>query len=401
MEGIFTLAMWVSLMALAIPTVTFVLEVLLGLRGRPAARASENLRVLPKSRVAVVVPAHNESAGIPATIVAIREQLRPGDRLLIVADNCHDDTAAVARALGAEVTERFDDLRRGKGYALDHGVFVLRQDPPDMILMVDADCILQPGGLAALAGRCGELVRPIQAQYLMRAPAGASVKTKVAELAWLVKNRVRPLGASRLGWPCQLTGSGMMFPWSLIDKAPLASGHLVEDMQLGAWLAQQGAAPVYCDEALVTSVFPSEDGSLAAQRQRWEHGHLALILSQGPRMISQALLGRRWALLGMALDMCVPPLTSLILLLTLLLPLALLHAFVLGGGLLVSCAALMLSAVGVAVGSAWWAHGRQVVSSSELAAVPAYALSKISVYAGFMVRRQMSWVRTGRDHESK
>ena len=72
--------------------------------------------------VAVLVPAHNESSGLLPTLANIQSQLLPGDRLLVVADNCSDDTAALARAAGAEVVERNDPTRRGKGYALDWGV---------------------------------------------------------------------------------------------------------------------------------------------------------------------------------------------------------------------------------------------------------------------------------------
>src|SRR6476469_7481059 len=56
----------------------------------------------------VLVPAHDEESGLPPTLAGLRSQLRPGDRLLVVADNCTDRTAAVARAAGAEVVERHD-----------------------------------------------------------------------------------------------------------------------------------------------------------------------------------------------------------------------------------------------------------------------------------------------------
>ena len=74
-----------------------------------------------RAPLAVLVPAHDEEEGIAATLAAVLAQLGPHDRLLVVADNCSDATAAVARAAGAEVVERSSDLR-GKGYALAHGI---------------------------------------------------------------------------------------------------------------------------------------------------------------------------------------------------------------------------------------------------------------------------------------
>ena len=64
--------------------------------------------------IAVLIPAHNESYGLVATLYSIKAQLQPQDRLLVVADNCSDDTAEVAKNSGAEVIERQDLKNRGK-----------------------------------------------------------------------------------------------------------------------------------------------------------------------------------------------------------------------------------------------------------------------------------------------
>ena len=92
--------------------------------------------------IAVLVPAHNEGSGLPSTLANIQSQSLVGDRLLVVADNCSDDTAAVARARGAEVVERNDPTKLGKGFALDCGVRHLSSNPPEIIIIVDADCRL-------------------------------------------------------------------------------------------------------------------------------------------------------------------------------------------------------------------------------------------------------------------
>ena len=108
----------------------------------------------PAIRVAVLVPAHNESAGLQGTLADIKGQLRSGDRLLVVADNCTDDTAVVARASGAEVTERQEPEKIGKGYALAWGLRQLDVDPPEAVIMVDADCRLAVGTIDQLAMAC-------------------------------------------------------------------------------------------------------------------------------------------------------------------------------------------------------------------------------------------------------
>jgi cellulose synthase/poly-beta-1,6-N-acetylglucosamine synthase-like glycosyltransferase len=386
---------------LSIPSAVFAAQCLRAARPR-RSHPLESMQT--EASVTVLVPAHNEADGIGRTVQSVLPQLQPGDRLLVVADNCSDHTAQVARGLGAEVIERQHASLRGKGFALDHGVKHLSEAPTDLVLMIDADCVLHPGGLGILKQQGAFLQRPVQCCDLMQAPDGASLKTKVAAFAWLVKNKVRPLGSAGLGWPCQLMGTGMIFPWAVIRNAPLASGHLAEDMQLGASLAMQGMWPMYCDHALVTSSFPMSDAAQSAQRTRWEHGHLATIASQGPGLLTEALRQRSWKLLGMALDMCVPPLTSLVLMLCVLAALAsinvLWHPSTVA--MLVLCmTSLSLVAVLTAVLVSWWVYGRETLSSAELRSIPAYVFSKVPVYAGFITRRQTHWIRTKRDHESR
>ena len=94
----------------------------------------------PRGRLAVLVPAHNELVGLRPTLADLKRQLRSDDRLLVVADNCDDDTATVATSLGAEVTVRTDPTKIGKGYALDWGLNHLAKDAPDLVIIVDADC---------------------------------------------------------------------------------------------------------------------------------------------------------------------------------------------------------------------------------------------------------------------
>jgi cellulose synthase/poly-beta-1,6-N-acetylglucosamine synthase-like glycosyltransferase len=351
----------------------------------------------PRSQsVAVLMPAHNEAAGIAVAIQAVRAQLGPRDRLLVVADNCSDETAAVARAAGAEVTERTNAQRRGKSYALEHGVGWLAQEPPAVVLIIDADCIVAPRAVELLARRCLASSRPVQALYLMHAPPQAGPGQRIAEFAWVVRNKLRPLGADALGWPCQLMGSGMAFPWDLIRTAPLASGHLVEDMQLGLDLARRGAPPLFCPQAQVSSVFPSDAEGVRSQRTRWEHGHLSVLAALGPRVLVSALARRDPRLAAMALDLMVPPLAALVLVLGVLVVAgAAWWAF--GNDpwpFAVSAAAVVLLKIGLAL--AWWREGRQLVSSRELFSLPWYVASKVPVYVRLFTKRQVEWVRTKR-----
>ena len=352
-----------------------------------------------RPRVAVLVPAHNEAAGIAESLASVQCQLLPGDRLLVVADNCSDDTAAMSLIAGAEVIERHDPQHRGKGYALDFGVRHLEVDPPQVLVMLDADCYLAPGALDALVTRCAQSGRPVQSLNLMQVRSGSGLDLRFAEFAWRVKNQVRPLGACRLGGPCQLMGTGMAFPWSLIRGVPLASGLLVEDMQLGIDLALAGWAPLFVPQALVTSRFPDTAHAARAQRSRWEHGHLSVLIHGVPRLLAAGLANGDRQLLALGADLMVPPL-ALLLLLTLMLGALNLGAWLLLGAIVPLVTSLLALAMIIsAVASAWRLFGAGTVSGGELLLAPLYALRKLPVYASFVLRRQTQWVRAKRDGE--
>jgi cellulose synthase/poly-beta-1,6-N-acetylglucosamine synthase-like glycosyltransferase len=380
-------------LTLSVPILVLFTEVVLAC---PLYRA----RAMPggrRPRVAVVVPAHDEALLIAATVRAIVPQLLAGDRLLVVADNCADDTAPIAAAAGAEVLERFDREHRGKGYALDFSVRELARNPPEVVVIIDADCEAGSGTIDRLARLCLETGRPVQALDLMRSPAGAGLRTHIAEFAWLVKNHVRALGLHRLGLPCQLMGTGMAFPWAVIRNAELASGHLAEDLQLGIELARAGKPALFCPEAQVISFFPGTADGITGQRTRWEHGHLGAIAGIAPRLLLEALRRRHRNLLALALDLCVPPLALLVLLvMTVHAVSAVFYAATgLALPLLLAMATFVIFAAAVLM--AWFRYARQVISLASLAYAPLYALWKIPLYVKFMAKRQVEWVRSRRD----
>jgi cellulose synthase/poly-beta-1,6-N-acetylglucosamine synthase-like glycosyltransferase len=347
--------------------------------------------------VAVLVPAHNESSGLLPTLANIRNQLLPGDRLLVVADNCSDDTATVAKAGGAEVVERNDPTKRGKGYALDWGVRHLSSNPPGIIIIVDADCRLADGAVDSLTSTCAMTGRPVQALYLMTAPVHSQVNQQVAEFSWRVKNWLRPLGLRSLGLPCQLMGTGMAFPWDVIRSADLGNAQIVEDLKLGLDLTLAQHPPVFCPSARVTSEFPSSEKGAGTQRKRWEQGHIDMILKTAPRLFAIAIARRDRDLLAITLDLAVPPLSLLAMLLLGTFGLSLLYAIVGYSAAPLAVSTVSLSIFATATLLAWLKCGRDVVPPRALLLVPSYALRKLTLYRHFVFGKiDSEWTRTDR-----
>jgi cellulose synthase/poly-beta-1,6-N-acetylglucosamine synthase-like glycosyltransferase len=376
-----------------VPVLVLLLQVLMALLVRQPKPFLQSRR-LP---VGILIPAHDEAVVIAATLGSILPQLARGDRVLVVADNCSDETAVIARKLGAEVVERTDLDRRGKGFALDFGVRRMRDDPPEVVIIIDADCQVHPGTIDRLARICVETSRPVQALYLMRSPEVAGLKTHIAEFAWAVKNQVRPLGYHRLGLPCQLMGTGMAFPWSAISNVALASGHIVEDMKFGIDLALAGYPAVFCPDATVTSYFPSDKAAESTQRMRWEHGHLSVILHEFPRLLAGAFRERNVGLLGLAVDLVMPPLSLLALIVTAIFSLNLVIFLVEDLAWPLNLSMITFGLFGIAIVIAWYGWGRRIISFLSLLMIPFYILSKIPLYLRFLTKRQSTWVKTGRD----
>ena len=386
--------------ALIVPAGVFCVQCVAALLPRRRARRSPD-SAASRPRLAVLTPAHDEQETLGATLEALTGQLAAGDVALVVADNCSDQTAAVARDHGVDVVERRDDLRRGKGFALAHGVAALSGRDFDVLVVLDADCHLRPGALDALARQVAATGRPAQAVYLMQLCESPTARDRVSTLAFTVKNLVRPLGLDRLGLPVPLTGTGMAFPRGAIANVTLGSANIVEDMQLGLDLALSGCAPRLCPEAQVVGRLPSNSGSALGQRRRWEHGHLRTILHQVPRLLWHGLLRGKPAAWAMALDLLVPPLSLLLVLLLLAAgALAGLAALTAATWSPVLAVVIALVAVVASVMLVWLKFGRSILPASSFPAVGSYVAWKVPMYVAFLFRPEKKWVRTERAPET-
>ena len=350
----------------------------------------------PPVDVVVLMPAHNEAASLGRTLAPLVPS-PAGLRVLVVADNCTDPTADVARQAGADVVERHDPTQRGKGHALQFGVNHLRVCPPEVVLVLDADCQTSPEGLLRLARLCRDLGRPVQGINLMHAPPGSGLGLRVAEFTWMIKTCIRPMGWQRLGAPCQLMGTGFALPWSVAQDLPLASGHIAEDLQLTIRMARDGVTPVWAPVCRVDSWFPTGEAAQAAQRSRWEHGHLQLVLSEGPRALVESLGAGRRALLPIALDLCVPPLSFLVWVLMGLGVAAGGLAWLGGPWVPALWAWGLLVGLALAVGVVWWRWGRHLLTPAELVGIPWFVLKKLGLYRRFFGARHTEWNRADRD----
>ena len=398
-EHLIALSLLLLNVAVLVLVIMYAAQILAALRPEPNTRPAG-----PDAsrRVAVLVPAHDEEDGIGATLAALRRAMTEGDKLLVIADNCSDATASIARAAGAEVVERHDLLHRGKGFALDAGLRHLAQSPPDIVIVIDADCLPQPDALRLLAETSWSSGRPVQSLYLMQAPAGAPLGTKISEFAFMLKNRVRQRGLQRLGLPCYLTGSGMAFPWQAIKELDLADKHLAEDMKMGLQLSLAGNPPQFCEQAVVLSVFPETTAGLKTQRGRWMKGHISLIATALRALPTAVLRGDVTAALA-TVATAIPPLTLFVLLLGLLLALSLVvSVFVEAGSAAVLLSLFNLTLALAVTFVAWLKFGQELLPPRSAARAVWLILARlIAAPIYFIGLRSTSWMRTDRSRSGK
>lgn len=278
---------------------------------------SRHAQPLPRSpqrlRFDIVVPAHDEAAGIERTIASLRAIDWPQARfrILVVADNCTDGTAALARAAGAQVLERHDETLRGKGYALAHGfAHSLAQERADAVVVVDADADVSPNLLDACAARLERGAQAVQVHYGVRNP-NASWRTRLIAIAKGAFHRVRSRARERLGVSAGIRGNGWCVTHALLRRVPFQAYSLTEDVEYGIALGLAGVRVCYADEASADADMETNGRAAASQRRRWEQGRFQLVRRFAVPLLRRALTQRSRLHLDLALDLLVAPLSWL------------------------------------------------------------------------------------------
>lgn len=386
---------WLAALPAIIPMWVVIVEIASALRhGNKSACHDEADGMFPDT--VVLIPAHNEEAVLGSTLESIYEDLPSKCRVLCVAHNCSDATADIARKAGAEAIEVRDEGAGGKPDALKAGLRWLDKNPPEVVVVVDADCTVSAGAIRALAVQARRLGHPVMGAYFFAAPAGGRQAASVSSLAILLKNFIRPLGLHRLGLTCLLNGSGSAYPFHIIREAPHGEGSIAEDYQLAIDFLRMGHPTTFVPDARVDGQLPAREQTARKQRRRWEHGHLYLSFRVAPRLLLEGLMRLDKNRMALALELAVPPLSFLGLMWFGAAGLSLV-AFPLSGGGPLGMLVFSAAAFVLAVLAAWARFAGAGQTAAALAAAPGYLLWKLPIYRDFFIRRETRWMKTGRD----
>jgi 1,2-diacylglycerol 3-beta-glucosyltransferase len=262
----------------------------------------------PRTRFLVLVPAHNESRGIIPTLRSLQHASYPADllRLAVIADNCSDDTAEVARECGVEVWIRTDTRNQGKGQALSWALDKAAL-PFDLVAIIDADTEVDENFFAAMnAAYLAQLQKGrasvvLQGKYLFAARHSSnswfeqfSAASKAAENAFSYRPR------TALGLPNLIQGNGFCVSNGALQQVAFTASSIVEDAEYAIELALGNVPVIYVEDAIVNSRLTQNLRAAAPQRIRWAGGVFALMSHSIPRLLRSALRQRRWQLAEMA-----------------------------------------------------------------------------------------------------
>lgn len=259
-------------------------------------RKKETLHA-PMHRFAVLIAARNEEAVIGKLIDSIKAQSYPGRlvKIFVAADNCTDATAEAAHSHGAEVYERYDMTRRGKGYALD---FLLREIKLrghgrfDGYIVLDADNVLDRDFILHM-NETFSAGHDIVTCYRSSKNYGDNWISAGYALWFLRESRYLNSARARLGSSCGVSGTGFLFSQAVLD----AQGggwpfHLLtEDIEFTIDNVTRGMKVGYCPDAIAYDEQPISFRQSWAQRLRWSRGYLQVFKKYGRALISGIFSG--------------------------------------------------------------------------------------------------------------
>jgi exopolysaccharide biosynthesis WecB/TagA/CpsF family protein len=269
---------------------------------------------VPTNRLDVVVPAHDEQMLIGRCVDSLLAQTYPRHlfRVVVIADNCSDNTAVVAADAGAEVMIRDQPNMLGKGHALRWAMDRLLSvaDPPDAVVVVDADSVGGAGLLSALERELAAGHDVVQGDYAVLVEP-ESPRSAMVAAGFLLFHRVRFSGRARLGMAVNLVGNGMLFSRSVLEAHPWDAFTGAEDLEYSMHLAIAGVRPQFAPGAQVSGPGPATRRGAVRQRLRWEGGRFYVVRTWLWKLLAAAIRRRDPGLLSTAFDLATPPLGML------------------------------------------------------------------------------------------
>lgn len=285
----------------------------------PFLKGARKYKAKKMCKYAILIPGRNEEKVIPHLIASIKGQSYPAELLdiFVIADNCTDKTAEVARQAGAyHVIERFDKKKIGKGYALDYALNLIKKEFPDNqydgYFVFDADNLLDENFITEMNKMFSNGHRIITS-YRNTKNYGTSWVSAGGSLWYLRESRFLNHPRTIMNTSCAISGTGFLIHHEVLDRIGGWKFFLLtEDLEFSLQQVLEGETICYCNNAILYDEQPVLFSQSWRQRMRWTKGSMQLTRKYFFKMVKGLFNGRGFACFDLAVSTMIPLMLTIV-----------------------------------------------------------------------------------------
>lgn len=276
----------------------------------------KSLETDTKRRFVIAIPAYNEENSLPRTLKNLFEVDYPRRKfdIIVIADNCSDKTAEIAKKEGANVMVRNNPDKRGKGYALrwcfDQLIRENDRHQYDAAVVVDADSVVTKNLLKVMNEYLENGAEVVQGHLTVDSKPDVWT-SEIIRIGFTLYNYVRPLARRAIDCPAGLRGNGMCFSMDVLEEVPWDAYSLTEDLEYGIKLLLNDKNVVFAPEAIGFNIVPEKAENAKSQRERWEMGRLPVLKKYIGKLCKEVFKQRSFKILDTLIDLVTPPLVNM------------------------------------------------------------------------------------------
>jgi cellulose synthase/poly-beta-1,6-N-acetylglucosamine synthase-like glycosyltransferase len=242
------------------------------------------------SKFLILIPAHNEEKVLPRLLDSVLKIRYPKYffSCIVICDNCEDNTEKIAIEKGVTALKRVNKEKKGKGYAIKWALDRINIEDFDVIIMTDADTIMDSDILNQLNVKFLDQNTQVVQCYNGVINPDDSTLTRFIELTRAMET-IYMASRSYLGLTVPLIGNGMCFRTATLRKFPWKAFSIGEDLEYFCMLSVNGVRVGY---SYTARVFLQEERKFAyaeTQRQRWSSGRISLVINYSPKILFEGL----------------------------------------------------------------------------------------------------------------
>lgn len=269
----------------------------------------------PKNKFAMIVAAHNEEVVIGKLVESIQQQNYPKELfdIFVIADNCDDKTAKIAREAGAQVFERFNKDKRGKGYALEWMFDKLYKmdEQYDAVCIFDADNLVHKDFLKEINSKMKQGYKVVQGYIDSKNPDDSWIATSYSIAFWS-QNRMFQLARSNVGFSNQIGGTGFAIDFATLKELGWGATCLTEDLEFTCKIVLNGGKIGWAHDAKIYDEKPLGLKASWVQRRRWMQGFTDVASRYFWKLTKKAVKERKWYIFDCAMYVLQPFMTLLL-----------------------------------------------------------------------------------------